>query len=124
MQKSKKIFLVEDDPAISDIYKTLMEKSHFNVEVFSLGQEAINRIKSLKSGDEKPDLILLDLILPDINGAEVLKEIRNNNITLETKVFVLTNQDNVHFDQIKPDKIITKANVTPTQLIEIIKSSI
>ena len=124
MQKSKKIFLVEDDPAISDIYKTLMEKSHFSVEVFSLGQEAINRIKSLKSGDEKPDLILLDLILPDINGAEVLKEIRKNNITLETKVFVLTNQDNVHFDQIKPDKIITKANVTPTQLIEIIKSSI
>ena len=52
MKKSNKIFLVEDDPAISDIYKTLMEKSHFSVEVFSLGQEAINRIKSLKSGDE------------------------------------------------------------------------
>jgi len=128
-KKNKNIFLVEDDSAIVDIYKTLMEKSGFDVEVFGLGHEIIKAVKEM-NGDlesKKPDIILLDLILPDMNGMEVLKEVRKNNATKNTKVFILTNQENVKFsetDTIKPDKVIIKANTTPTQLVEIIKEEL
>ena len=61
-KKIKKVLLVEDDPAIIDIYKIMMKKDHLSVEVISLGQEAIERIKSIAIGEQsKPDIILLDL---------------------------------------------------------------
>lgn len=123
--KIKKIILVEDDPAIIDIYETLMKKANFDVRVVSLGQEAINIIKNIEEGTElKPDIILLDLILPDMNGIEVFKEIKKNKKTKDIKIFILTNQQDVQPQQLgdeKPDKFIIKANISPTQLLELIK---
>lgn len=124
----KTIFIIEDDSAIADIYKTLMEKSGFKAEVFSLGQEAVKRLKEGEANEGgKPDIILLDLILPDINGMDVLREIKSNEKTKGIKVFILTNQEGVKFEQsdpIRPDKVIIKANVAPTQLIDIIKEEL
>ncbi|MDO8486101.1 MAG: response regulator [Candidatus Staskawiczbacteria bacterium] len=123
--KMKKIILIEDDSAIVDIYETLMKKAHFNVHVISLGQEAIKMIKDIEDGTElKPDIILLDLILPDINGIEVFKEIKKNEKTKDIKIFILTNQQDVQQQQLgdeKPDEFIVKANISPTQLLELIK---
>lgn len=121
----KKIVLVEDDPAIVDIYETLIKKAGFDVRVFSLGQEVISMVKNIEDGTEpEPDIILLDLILPDVDGIEVFKEIKKNKKTKDIKVFILTNQQDVQLQQLgdeKPDKFIIKANTTPTQLLEIIK---
>ena len=125
LNKMKKIILVEDDPAIIDIYETLMKKAHFDVRVISLGQEVINMVKNIEDGTElKPDIILLDLILPDISGVEVFKEIKKNKKTKDIKIFILTNQKEVQFKEFgdeKPDKFIIKANISPTQLLELIK---
>lgn len=125
-EKIKKVLLVEDDLAIADIYKTVMEKDGFKVEVVSLGEEAIKKIKDLETNkDAKPDIILLDLILPDINGIEVLQEIKKTNITKDIAVFILTNQENSQFSNgMKPDKFIIKANITPTQLLGLIKEEL
>lgn len=123
--KMKKIILVEDDPTIIDIYSTLMKKAHFDVRVIGSGQEVINMVKNIENGEEsKPDIILLDLILPDINGIEVFKEIKKNKKTKDIKIFILTNQHDVQPQELgdaKPDKFIIKANVSPTQLLEFIK---
>jgi len=123
--KMKKIILVEDDPAIIDIYETLMKRAHFDVRVISLGQEVISMIKNIADGTEpKPDLILLDLILPDISGIEVFKEIKKNEKTKDIKIFIITNQQDIQSGQLgsaKPDKFIIKANISPTQLLELIK---
>ncbi len=123
--KAKKILLVEDDPAIIDIYTMMMKKAGFDVEVASLGQDVIKKIKAIESKeDAKPDIILLDLILPDMNGAEILSQIRANAATKNIVVFILTNQENAEKQipkNIVPDKIIIKANLTPTQLVDIIK---
>ncbi|MBI3631462.1 MAG: response regulator [Candidatus Staskawiczbacteria bacterium] len=89
----KKIILIEDDSAIIDIYETLIKKAHFDVRTISLGQEAINMTKDIEDGTEsKPDIILLDLILPDMNGLDVFKEIKKNKRTKDIKIFILTNQ--------------------------------
>src|SRR3989344_8062583 len=120
----KKIFIIEDDSAIVDIYKVIFKKANFDVETMSSGQEAIDMIKKIiETGKEsKPDIVLLDLILPDMNGIEILKLIKNNDVTKDIKVFIMTNQEKTQLEQlneIKPDKIIIKANTTPTQLLEI-----
>lgn len=127
-KKIKKILLVEDDPAILDIYKIIMEKAGFAVDVIELGQRAINQIKDMAAGNaEKPDMVLLDLVLPDVNGMEVLKEIKKNDATKDIFVFILTNQKNgqsLESDDIKPEKIIIKADITPTQLVKIIEEQL
>ncbi len=125
---SKKIVLVEDDAAIIDIYQTMLTKSHFDVEVLSLGADVIKKIKDVAEGTSpKPDIFLLDLILPDMNGTEILAEIRKTPATKDVKAFILTNQENAEGQMpagVKPDKIIIKANTTPSDLVEIIKEAI
>lgn len=124
---NKKVFLVEDDSAISDIYKAIMEKSGLDVEVFSMGQDIIKAVKLIgKDGGSTPDIILLDLILPDMNGLDILKEIKTNESSKNIKTFILTNQSDVDFGDIvvRPDKIVTKANIAPTQLVDVIKEEL
>ncbi|MEK7659011.1 MAG: response regulator [Patescibacteria group bacterium] len=127
-QNGKKVLLIEDDKAIIDVYETIFKKDHFDVEVISWGKEAIKKMEEVQAQKEAaPDIVLLDLILPDINGVEVLKTIKTNNITKNIIVFVLTNQESPELQQstdIKPDKFIIKANVTPTQLSKLIKEQL
>ncbi|MEK7124281.1 MAG: response regulator [Patescibacteria group bacterium] len=124
-ENKKTVFLVEDDSAIIDIYQTAMKKADFDVEVISLGQDVISKIKSIQAEEsKKPDIILLDLILPDMNGAEILEELKKNSQTKNIPVFVISNQQEEESMQAlksKPDKFIMKANITPTQLVELIK---
>jgi len=125
---NKKVILAEDDAAIADIYSIILQKSGFDVEVMGLGQDVIKRVQAIDNSEApKPDIFLLDLILPDINGSEVLAQIRKTGATKDIKVFILTNQEYSQFDkmgEVKPDKFIIKANITPTQLAELIKKDL
>ncbi|OGZ66690.1 MAG: hypothetical protein A3C50_02270 [Candidatus Staskawiczbacteria bacterium RIFCSPHIGHO2_02_FULL_43_16] len=125
---SKRIILVEDDAAIIDIYQTVMAKSHFDVQVLSLGADVLKEIKEIEEGKvPSPAALLLDLILPDMNGIDILVQIRKNHATKDMKVFILTNQENAEKQMpegIKADKIIIKANTSPTDLVEIIKKAV
>ena len=125
---NKKVLLIEDDLAIIDIYQIMMKKEHLDVEVISLGLEAIERIKGItKSKQPKPDIILLDLTLPDINGMEVFKAIKENTLTKNICVFILTNQQDIQLEwpnNVGPDKFLIKANTGPAELLEIIKQEL
>lgn len=125
---AKKIFLVEDDPAIVDIYETLMKKAEFDVVSITNGQDMLRKIKGIETGEEgKPDLVLLDLILPDVNGVDLLKNLKKTEATKDIPVFILSNQESSvteNLEGVKPDKFIVKANITPTELIETIKGQL
>lgn len=125
---AKKIILVEDDSAITEIYQTVMKKAHFDFEVFDSGQEVIKMIKDVQAGQiPKPDIFLLDLILPDMNGMEILRELKKDSVTKDIKVFILSNQEfseSQKPDDIKPDKFIIKAHIRPTELLEVIKKEL
>ncbi len=122
------VFLVEDDLAIIDVYSMAFKAAGIDFEVISLGKEVIKRIKNIQENkEEKPSLILLDLLLPDVNGTEILKEIRQNNITKDIAVFILSNYtspETQKTDTIKPDRYIIKTSITPTQLVELVKEQL
>jgi len=68
-----KVLLVEDDPFLSSLLKNRLQKEGIEINLAKDGEEALNSLKSAK-----PDLILLDLILPKKSGFEVMEEIRND----------------------------------------------
>src|SRR3989344_7278349 len=114
--KNKKVLLVEDDSAIIDIYTIMLNKAGFDVQNVTLGQDAINAVQN--KDEAQPDVVLLDLILADMNGTDVLKAIRKDEATKHLKVFILTNQQELpDMGDVKPDKFIIKANITPTKLV-------
>ena len=78
-----RILVVEDEFSLADIIATKLRKEKYNVDISLDGEEGLD-----KSLSDIYDLIILDIMLPKVNGIEILKEIRNNNI--DTKVIMLT----------------------------------
>jgi len=84
--KKINILLVEDDPFLIDIYSTKLKEHNYCVTVAKDGEDAIN-----KTNEIIPDLVLLDIVLPKLDGIEVLKAIKTNPKTKDVKVVVLSN---------------------------------
>lgn len=128
VQKIKpKILLIEDDQPTIELYQDAFKfYLKTKIEVIRWGEKALEELKRIREGKrKKPDLILLDLILPDINGILILEEVRKYPETKDLLIFALTNYTDHELDQelIKEgiDKILVKTTYTPKKLIEIIK---
>ncbi len=112
----KKILIIEDERGLADMYKLKFEKEGFHVLLAGEGESGIKMAQS-----ELPDLILLDIVMPGIDGFEVLRRLRADPLTENLKIFVFSNlgQD----DEIErglqegADKYLIKANLTPGQLL-------
>lgn len=86
MAAQNHILLIEDDPMLTELYETKLEMEGFKVSVATDGETGVT-----ETTKQKPDLILLDIMLPKKNGFEVLKEIKKNRSTSKIPVIVLTN---------------------------------
>ena len=82
---SKKILIIDDEPEIGEIIKERLEIHQYQVLTATDGQNGIN--KALK---EKPDLIFLDIMMPDVSGGDVAKELNKNKETCHIPVIFLT----------------------------------
>src|SRR5215469_13380912 len=82
----KRILITEDDALMAEIYRDSFEKEGFSAEIASDGAVAIQRLKG-----NPPDLVLLDLMMPNVNGVEVLKHIRAQESTRSLPVIVMSN---------------------------------
>ncbi len=117
----KKILIVEDDKFLRElIAKKLLSENYQTIEAKN-GEEGIKKITG-----EKPDLVLLDLILPGIDGFEVLKQAKENPQTAEIPVIVLSNlgqRDDVEKGLgLGAVDFLIKAHFTPREIIEKIKN--
>ena len=125
---TKKVFLIEDDFAIIDVYGMAFDAAGIHFESITLGQVALKKIKNIQEGkEEKPALVLLDLMLPDINGLEILLTLRDHDAPKDIPVYILSNdssQSLLNMQYIKPDKYIVKTSITPTQLVELVKEQL
>lgn len=127
--KKKKILLVEDDMLTIDVYKTGLELAGFDVDPIITGEEAINKMEEINENPEiKPDLILLDLVLPDINGIEVLEKIRSFENTKDIKVLILSNYSSKELERkgllLKSEEYLMKTEHPPSDLAKILKEKL
>jgi DNA-binding response OmpR family regulator/HPt (histidine-containing phosphotransfer) domain-containing protein len=119
----KKILIVEDDPIVAHIYQTRLEKENFKVEIAPDGQAGFYRIYEFV-----PDAVLLDLMLPKMNGIEILKKIRAQAQFNKTPIIVFTNAyvPNMIQEafQAGATLVFNKATLTPRQLLDALNTTI
>jgi DNA-binding response OmpR family regulator len=112
---TKKILLVEDERGVADIYQLSLTKHGFQVLLAENGSGAIQLAQK-----EQPDLILLDIILPDKDGFSVLKTLKKDKATQAIPVILLTNlgqvQDQKYGQELGAQDYLIKANYTPEQI--------
>ncbi len=115
-----KIAVVEDDLPIRDLYLTKLEFSGFTVRAATNGREGLALVKEFQ-----PDILLLDLFMPEMNGDEVLQRIRSEEWGANMRVIILTNVSRSEAPQIlrllSVDRYIVKAHCTPTQIVDVVK---
>ncbi len=120
--ENQKILIAEDDVFISEMYNTKMSEEGFAVLTANDGQEALDVIKK-----EKPAVILLDILMPKIDGWEVLKKITSdNNLKSKSVVIMLTNlgdEANVKkAEKLGADDYLIKSLHTPEEVVDKIKN--
>ena len=81
-----KILLVDDDEALANVFSTALKKEGFETSIAVTGEEGLQKAES-----EKPDLILLDQVLPDIQGNQVLSQLKSKEETKNIPVIILSN---------------------------------
>jgi DNA-binding response OmpR family regulator len=110
------IFLVEDDQFLSDMYRTKFELSGYEVPHAEDGDSALRMIR-----ETKPNLILLDIVIPKKSGFDVLKEIKSDPETKSIPVVLLTNlsqKDDVDKGfELGAEDYVIKAHFTPAEVV-------
>jgi DNA-binding response OmpR family regulator len=116
----KNILLVEDDPFLVDIYTTKFKEAGFPIEVAIDGSQALKKIE-----EKKPDLILLDIVLPRLDGWEILKGLRDDKKLSDLKVVILSNLgQKSEIDKafaLGATQYLIKAHYTPSEVVEEVK---
>lgn len=120
MPPKAKIVVVEDNHDLRFLYSFKLENEGFIVRSVGDGEQALTLIQEFR-----PDIILLDLLLPGISGPEVLARLRQEEWASDIRVIVLTN---VSKNEAPPtlrflvvDRYIVKAHHTPAQLVNIVR---
>ncbi len=118
-----KIAIIEDDLAIAQMYRLKFEAEGYKVEIAENGKLGLELCERLK-----PDLILLDLMMPEMNGDEMLAKMRTTDWGKDTKVIILTNVGEQEApEQLKDLRVsgyIVKAEMTPKQVAELAKKEL
>lgn len=120
---AKKILIVDDDSMISDMYLMKFTEDGFDASTASDGKTALEKIES-----ENPDIVLLDIVMPQMDGFDVLKELGKKGILRKIKVILLSNvgqkEDVERGLSLGATEYIIKANFTPSEVLEKVKKII
>jgi DNA-binding response OmpR family regulator len=115
-----KIAIIEDDLAISQMYRFKFEAEGYEVETADNGKLGLELAQAMK-----PDIILLDLMMPHMNGDEMLAEMRKTDWGKDIKVVILTNKGEqeipLELKELGVEAVILKADMTPRQVAELVQ---
>lgn len=118
-----KIAIVEDDVAISQMYRMKFEAEGYEVETAENGKLGLGLAESMR-----PDMILLDIMMPEMNGDEMLALLRQTDWGKNIKVIILTNMGEQELPerlkQLNVISVIAKADMTPRQVAEVVKAQL
>ena len=118
-----KIAIIEDDPVISQMYRMKFEADGFDVQLANDGKKGVAMVESFA-----PDMVLLDIQMPEMGGDEALAAIRKSATSKDTPVIILTNLG----EEEAPKTIrglgihsyIVKAELTPRQVVQRVKDAL
>lgn len=124
MSKNKKLIcVVEDDAAYSRVYKSKLESEGFGVEIITEGEKVMASLRK-----KRPDLLVLDLVMPGKNGFEVLKEIRADKKFKNLKVIIASNlsqeSDREKAGRLGVSDFFVKADISVSEMVEKIKAGL
>lgn len=123
LQTKKKLLLIEDDKMIAQMYTVKLEQEGFEVVNAFDGKDGIK-----KAIESQPDIILLDIIMPQMDGFAVLEQLKNKIDFEKVPVIMLTNLgqelDIKRGFELGAVEYLVKANYTPSQIVEKIKTFI
>ena len=118
-----KIAIIEDDQAISQMYRIKFEAEGFEVETADNGKLGLELVEKMK-----PDIILLDLMMPEMTGDEMLAKLRATPWGKKIKVIILTNMGEQEAPAVVKTldvkRFIVKAEMTPRQVAEMVKKEL
>ena len=118
-----KLLIVEDDRTVSEIYSNLSHKNGFEVLVARDGEEALECLRQ-----HHPDIVLLDLLIPKVNGIEVLKQIRASPATRSLPVIALSNDylgnTSRQATQAGASHCLSKSNCSADMVMDVIRSTL
>jgi DNA-binding response OmpR family regulator len=120
---AKTIAIIEDDQSIQDMYRLKLEVDGYKVVVADNGKKGLEAIEK-----SKPDLILLDIMMPEMTGDQMLEAMRKTEWGKDIKVIILTN---VSKDEAYPkvekygiEGYVVKAHFTPQEVVKLVKKTL
>lgn len=117
---SKKVLCVEDEHFINELYDRALSKAGYQVKVVADGEEALREILT-----DSYDIVLLDIMIPNLIGTEVLKQVRSKKPDLKARIIIATNLELSDSDraaiEAQADGYVVKADLTPRQMAEFLQ---
>jgi len=116
----RKIAIIEDDRAISQMYRFKFEAENYKVNTAENGRLGLELIEKMK-----PDIILLDIMMPEMTGDEMLIKLRETPWGKDIKVIILTNKGEQEIPEsvkgLGVSAVVLKSDMTPRQVAELVK---
>ena len=117
----RKILFIEDEPFIGELYMRALTKANYQVKIVNDGEKGFK-----EAATDLYDIILLDLMLPNMLGLEILNRLRTQQPNLKAKVIVATNleqsKDRRSVIENQADGYLIKAEITPRQLVDFLSN--
>ncbi len=121
--EKKKILIAEDEPSLSEMYKLYFERAGYEVFHVQNGQECFEAAK-----EKNPDIILLDILMPKVNGWEVLENLKRDVTTKSIPIFIFSNlAQSGEIEkglELGADEYLIKSDLTPKELLARIENKI
>ena len=123
VKKRRKVLCVEDEHFIGELYTRALTRGGYDITVIADGVESLKEAQT-----DKYDIILLDLMVPNLTGIEILRILKNPKLTphLKAKIIITTNleqREDVRSDiEKQADAYVVKAELTPSELVEFLDS--
>lgn len=118
-----KVAIIEDDQAISQMYRIKFESEGYEVETAENGKLGLELTEKMR-----PDIILLDLMMPEMSGDQMLELLRKKDWGKDIKVIILTNMGEQEAPTVLKElgvrRFIVKAEMTPRQVAEMVKTEL